>query len=424
MQRHKDINRREFVSQTGRGALVLSAAATVSPWAKILGANDRIRLGVIGPGGRARLLIRAAQAAPNVEIAAVCDVYPENLEKAAQLTGGKAQTFTDYKELLDSKQIDGVIIGTPDHWHAPMIIDSVRAGKDVYCEKPMTHRLEEGPKIIQAVKKSGRVVQIGTQHRSWDHFIRAREIVASGRLGKITMATTWWYQNPSKGYRQIKDQAASAPPPGLDWEKWLGPAPRRPFDMLRFRQWRFFWDYGGGGLTDLLTHLIDTVQWYMGEGAPVSAMALGGKYELKDWDCPDTVTAAFEYPGGFSANYSQTYITRHDGHSIALRGTQATLVINRTQLAVYEEEGSRPRPRPLYPDEIGQRDGRAFLIMKSVQDGTYAHMRNFLECMRSRKEPNATVTAGHFGVLGPHLANLSYREGRKVRWDAERQKPA
>ncbi len=423
MQRHKDVNRREFVSQTGRRALVLSAAATLSPWAKILGANDRIRLGVIGPGGRGRQLLRVAQAAPNVEITAVCDVYPENLEKAAQLTGGKAQTFTDYKELLDSNQIDGVIIGTPDHWHMPMIIDGVRAGKDVYCEKPMTHRLEEGPKIIQAVKKSGRVVQIGTQHRSWDHFIRAGEIVASGRLGKITMATTWWYQNPSEGYRQIKKQAASSAPQGLDWEKWLGTAPRRPFDMLRFRQWRFFWDYGGGGLTDLLTHLIDTVQWYMGESVPVSAMALGGKYELKDWDCPDTVTAAFEYAGGFSVNYSQTYITRHDGHSIVLRGTQATLVINRTQLAVYDE-GSRSRPRPLIPGEIEQGGRRAFLIMKAVQDGTYAHMRNFLECMRSRKQPNATVTAGHQGVLGPHLANISYREGRKVRWDAAQQPPA
>ena len=196
-----------------------------------------------------------------------------------------------------------------------------------------------------------------------------------------------------------------------------------PIDMFRFRQWRFFWDYGGGGLPDLLTHLIDTVQWYMGESTPVSAMALGGKYELKDWDCPDTVTAAFEYADDFSVNYSQTYITRHDGHSITLRGTQATLVINRTQLAVYEE-GSRNRPRPLYPGEIQQPGGRAFLIMKSVQYGTYAHMRNFLECMRSRKEPNATVTTGHQGVLGPHLANISYREGRKAWWDGAQQQPA
>ena len=364
--------------------------------------------------------MRATKAIPGIELAALCDVYDENLKKAQELAGGTPQTFTDYRRLLDSKDLDGVIIGTPDHWHAPMIIDSVGAGKDIYCEKPMTHKLDEGPKIIEAVGASDRIVQIGMQQRSWDLFIRGREIVGSGHLGKIALVNTWWYQNAYRGTRRIDLKAPK--PPGLDWDRWMGSAPKHDYEVARFRQWRHFRASGGGGLTDLLTHLIDVVQWYTGAATPASAMALGGNYQLKHWEWPETVTAALEYPEGFSVNYSQSYITRHEGHRITFRGTLATLEINRSQLAVYEE-GTRDIPSPLYQDEVMAANRRPVIQMKSIQDGTFPHMRNFVDCMRSRKEPNAPVTIGHEAVRGPHLANMSYLEGRKVRWDAVRNQP-
>ena len=418
-ENRKSFTRREFVSQSGRSALALGAGLTSTrAWASVLGANDRIRLGIIGPGGRGRHLMKAAQVIPGVEITAVCDVYEPNRQKAIQLAGGKAQSFVDYRRLLDSKEIDGVLIATPDHWHAFLIIDSVHAGKDVYCEKPMTHSLEEGAKIIQAVKGTQQVVQIGMQQRSWDHFIRAKEIVASGKLGKITLVNTWWYQN-SWGARLSRRGRPQELEGKLDWEQWLGPAPKRSFEYGRFRNWRRYWDYGGGGLTDLLTHLIDVVQWYMGVEAPLTAMASGGIYQLKDWECPDTIAATYEYPGNFSVNYSSTYITGHDDHGITLRGTLATLVINRTQLAVYEE-GTRKLPPPLIPREVLPSGEKPVMVVKSIQDGTYPHMRNFIDCIQSRKEPDAPPTLGHQAVIGPHLGNISYREGRKVNWDAGR----
>ena len=421
MANKRNLTRREFVSKTTRGALALGAGMAVArPWARVLGANDRIRLGVIGPGGRGRALMRATKAIPSVELAAVCDVYDENARRALEMTDGKAQRFTDYRRLLDSKDLDGVIIGTPDHWHAPMIIDSVSAGKDIYCEKPMTHKLDEGPKIIEAVGASDRIVQIGMQQRSWDLFIRGREIVKSGHLGKIALVNTWWYQNAYRGTRRMDLKAPK--PPGLDWDRWMGSAPKHDYEVARFRQWRHFRASGGGGLTDLLTHLIDVVQWYTGAATPASAMALGGNYQLKHWEWPETVTAALEYPEGFSVNYSQSYITRHEGHRITFRGTLATLEINRSQLAVYEE-GTRDIPSPLYEDEVMPANRRPVIQMKSIQDGTFPHLRNFVDCMRSRKEPNAPVTIGHEAVRGPHLANMSYLKGRKIRWDAERNQP-
>ena len=244
MANKRKLTRREFVSKTTRGAFALGAGLAVArPWARVLGANDRIRLGIIGPGSRGRALMRAAKVIPGVELAAVCDVYDENARRALEMTDGKAQTFTDYRELLDAKDIDGVIIGTPDHWHAPIIIDSVGAGKDIYCEKPMTHKLDEGPKIIEAVKGSDRIVQIGMQQRSWDLFIRGREIVKSGHLGEIAMVNTWWYQNAYAGTRRMDLEAPK--PEGLDWDRWLGPAPKYPYEVARFRQWRHFRAFGG-----------------------------------------------------------------------------------------------------------------------------------------------------------------------------------
>ena len=421
MANKRNLTRREFVSKTTRGALALGAGmALARPWARVLGANDRIRLGVIGPGGRGRALMRATKAIPGIELAALCDVYDENLKRAQELAGGTPQTFTDYRRLLDSKDLDGVIIGTPDHWHAPMIIDSVGAGKDIYCEKPMTHKLDEGPKIIEAVRASDRIVQIGMQQRSWDLFIRGREIVKSGHLGKIALVHTWWYQNAYRGTRRMDLKAPK--PPGLDWDRWMGSAPKHDYEVARFRQWRHFRASGGGGLTDLLTHLIDVVQWYTGAATPASAMALGGNYQLKHWEWPETVTAALEYPEGFAVNYSQSYITRHEGHRITFRGTLATLEISRTELAVYEE-GTRDIPSPLYQDEVMAANRRPVIQMKSIQDGTFPHMRNFVDCMRSRKEPNAPVTIGHQAVRGPHLANMSYLKGRKIGWDAVRNQP-
>ena len=354
--------------------------------------------------------MRATKAIPGIELAALCDVYDENLKKAQELAGGTPQTFTDYRRLLDSKDLDGVIIGTPDHWHAPMIIDSVGAGKDIYCEKPMTHKLDEGPKIIEAVGASDRIVQIGMQQRSWDLFIRGREIVGSGHLGKIALVNTWWYQNAYRGTRRMDLKAPK--PPGLDWDRWMGSAPKHDYEVARFRQWRHFRASGGGGLTDLLTHLIDVVQWYTGAATPASAMALGGNYQLKHWEWPETVTAALEYPEGFSVNYSQSYITRHEGHRITFRGTLATLEINRSQLAVYEE-GTRDIPSPPLP---GRGHGSQPKASDSDEVDPGRDLPPHAELRRLHAQPQGTERAGHDrprGGPGTALGEYVLSRGKK-----------
>ena len=250
--------------ETNRRRFLGAAIATAASYGRIQGANNRIRFGAIGTGDRGQYLLSNVARLEDTEVVALCDVYQPHSERAKSRFGADAALSVDHRAVLDRKDVDAVIVATPDHWHVPIAIDAVRAGKDVYCEKPVTHTLAEGEPLIAAVRESGRVVQTGTQQRSWEHFIHAKELVANGTLGQVTLIHTYWYQN------HIANQEAgpSLDVSKLDWKRFLGTAADRPFDADQYAHWRWYWDFGGGAMTDLFIHWVDVAHWYMDDDSP------------------------------------------------------------------------------------------------------------------------------------------------------------
>ena len=398
--------RRVFLS-TASGLVLaarpLAAQATSSAGTTIQGANNRIRIGIIGTGGRARGLMNQLRKLPGAEIVAVSDVYEPRLLQAAEIAGATAAKHTDYRRLLEDRQIDAVLIGSPDHWHKQMTIDAVAAGKDVYVEKPISHSIAEGEQMVKAVEASKQIVQTGTQQRSWDHFILGKQLIDSGRLGQITFVQTYWYQHARAGtYAPVTMDK-------LDWKAWLGPATDRPFEPARFYQWRHFWDYGGGGFTDLMTHWIDVVHWYMDVDAPSSVVATGRNYNIKQWETPDTCNATLEFPKNFMATYLGTFVSRVDDGGLEFRGELGTLKIDRARLAFYRDD-SAYAPGTLTPEPE--------IYIKSSMDGSIAHLQNWLDCIRSRKTPSAPIRAGHAAARTSHITNAALRSGKPARWNA------
>jgi len=389
------VNRREFVTTAAAGTLLATQRAR--------GANDRIRLGLIGAGGRGSYIAHLAKTSPGTEFVAACDAYEPRRLEAVDKLGTQTKSYLDYREVLDRNDIDAVMIGAPDHWHVPMTLDAVAAGKDVYVEKPVTHRLEEGDKLISGVEKSKRVVATGTQQRSWDHYILAKQLVQEGRLGQITLAEMYWYQNYVRPTWQ--DPESQVDLSKLDWKRFLGSAPEQPFDEVRFRRWRFFWDFGGGIFTDLMTHWIDVVQWYMNSPMPKMVNASGATHALREWQCPDTVNAAIQFPQNYTAVYDGTMISSLEDGGIVFRGTKGVMKLTRAGMWVYSEFSQHRSARDLPDPEIE---------MKSSDDGTRTNVQNWLNCIRSRALPNASVRAGVEAARTSHLANLSMREGKAV----------
>ena len=288
-------NRRTFFAAASGLALGARMAA-----ASAQGANNRIRIGVIGTGGRARGLMGLLKRLPGNEMVALCDVYEPRLLQAGEIAGSTATKVADYRRILDDRDIDAVVIGAPDHWHKTIALDAVAAGKDVYVEKPVSHTIAEGAEMVRVIEASKQIVQTGTQQRSWDHWVLGKQIIDSGRLGQITFVQTYWYQHSTAGnYAPVSMDK-------LDWKQWLGPAKDQPFRPECFYQWRHFWDFGGGQVTDLMTHWIDVVHWYMDVDAPLSAAATGRNYNIKLWEAPDTVNVTLEFPKNFMAVYLGT----------------------------------------------------------------------------------------------------------------------
>jgi len=434
----KKKTRREFLKGAAAygGAMTSLSSIPSHASAKVAGANDRIRIGVMGAGGRARQILQfllpgpfgdwmgmpqfKISYVPGAQIVAIADVYEINRDRAAAMTGPETKKFHDYRELLDQKDIDAVIIASPDHWHKQMLVDAVSAGKDAYVEKAVTHSVEEGPEEIQAIEKSGRMVQTGTQMRSWPHCVQAKEIVDSGALGTVRLVDAWWFLDYYSGMLKRPEQSAAAQAAiesKLDWKAWLGSAPARPFSLPRFTTWRYFWDYGGGNLEDLLSHAIDVVQWFMDSPTPTSAIANGHVYEMTDWECPDTVSCTLEYPKGFLVNYFGGHTSGIDFGSMVFYGTKATLQLTLAGFGLYEEPGrfwynsksQRWRPEPK-------------LYVESEHEGTSDSLHNWLDSIRSRKPPNANIRAGVEAGFTTHLGNAALRSGKKATWDEVQQK--
>ncbi len=371
------------------------AGATAASYGRILGANDRIRVGAIGTGQRCQYLLSVLNKLGGNEIVAICDVYEPHCQLAKSKYGPSADVYGHYQQILDRKDIDAVVIGTPDHWHVPITVAAVGAGKDVYCEKPVTHRVEEGATLIAAVKESKRVVQTGTQQRSWKHYIQAREIIASGRLGQITFIRTYWYQNHVKNQQSGPEIDQSK----LDWKEFLGPVAFRPFDQDQYAHWRWYWDFGGGAMTDLFVHWVDVAQWYIGQDMPTRATATGQIALLKQRQTPDTMSAALSYPGVI-VEFDSALLGYIEGGGLMFRGTNAAMRLHRRGFWLYDEI-------PTYSENYEPKD--VAMQVKSEHDGAIDHVQNFLDCMHSRKDPNASVEIGVAAARAGHIANMALR---------------
>ena len=386
-------NRRSFILGTGLTALASTQAFAASSDAKL-------RLGVIGAGGRMRNLLDAVDVAGSCEIIAVSDVYAPHAE-AVKARGNAlaATTHADYRAVLDNKSIDAVLIATPDHWHVRIASDAIAAGKDVYLEKPVTHSIEEGAPLIKAVRSSKQILQCGMQQRSWSHFRNAVALIQGGSLGRVVQVRTYWWQN----YNSHASWTVSKPIDvgQLDWKQWLGSAPDQPFSLEKYNRWRWYWNFGGGAMTDLFAHWIDVVHWAMKADQPAKAFMLGDKYIFDDWECPDTIQAAFRYPG-FDVVYEGMMSSSIDDGGLEFRGTNATLKLTRSGFTLHRE-GIKSDQNPV-------------LSERSLQDGTISHMENFFDCIRTRKEPNAPVETGVAAARAGHLGNLAYHQGGQTTW--------
>ena len=372
-----------------------TALATAASYNRILGANDRMQIGAIGTGERCQYLLSLLNKLGSNDIVAVCDVYEPHRLAAKAKYAPNAQDYVNHEEVLDRKDIDAVVIGTPDHWHVPILVAAVGAGKDVYCEKPVTHRIEEGDHLIAAVHASKRVVQTGTQQRSWEHYLQAKALIDGGTLGQITLIRTYWYQN------HIANQKSGPPidQSKLDWKRFLGSAADRPFDQDQYAHWRWYWDFGGGAMTDLFVHWVDVAQWFTGKDMPSRATATGTTALIKERQTPDTMSAALLYPG-LIVEFDSALLGYIEGGGLMFRGTKAAMRLHRKGFAVYDEI-------PTYSESFEPEN--IAVQAKSSRDGAVDHMANFLECVRSRETPNAPVEVGVAAARAGHVANFALR---------------
>jgi len=423
----KTISRREFVGGTAKaaGAAVLAAAAGTpaaagQEAASRVSLNDRITVALIGCGDQGRADLGALLRLPEVECAALADVddhrLSETVQSVAAERGRKPDGYRDFRKVLERKDVQAVVVATPDHWHALPTILACQAGKDVYVEKPLATSIAEGRAMVRAARRSNRVVQVGTQQRSAEHFQEAVEIVRSGELGRLRFVRAWacldW-----KG--PIGSPADRKPPDYVDYDFWLGPAPARPFNPMRFHHnFRWFWDYSGGLQVDWGAHMIDVVQWALG-GAPLAATAAGGKYGFPDdiRETPDTQQSLIEFKDHF-------LVWEHmlgcglgpwqREHGVEFHGQNGILVVDRGGYEVVPETDAFSQTGRVY--RMSGKPRRA-----SSEDFHFAHIRNFVECIKTREKPAADVETGHASIISSHLANIAYRLGRRVAWDAEKE---
>jgi len=389
------LNRRTFIM--AGGSMVAAQAAP----------SDQVILGVIGSGGRGTFVMTVFQKDTALRVGAICDVYEPNLERAVS-TASKApdthpRMYRNYKELLADKNVQAVLIATPEHWHAQMVLDALAAGKDVYVEKPLCHTPEEGVKLVEAEKKSKNIIQVGMQRRSYDLYLEGRDIVKAGKLGNVRMIRSWWLNNYLPGNRATKLDGP------LDWEQWQGPAERRPFDANRFRAWRFYSEYSGGILADQGAHVYDGMHLLMSAGYPSAVNASANKIHRPGVDKPESVVAIAEYPedflGIFTVNYAAMRYQLRNDQMNHLDGDAARMDIGREELKVYMQ-GAEDKPA------IEKKSPRGFGW------ATDLHVQNFLECVRTRKPPTAPMKIAFQAALVVQMANMSLKQGRRLKWNA------
>ncbi len=400
--------RRQFLENVGVGAAGLAAAGYTAT-ARGYSANETLNVGCIGTGGRCRRLMGTLSKIAGVKIVAVADIWDKHREMGRKLADPKAAALNDYKALLDRKDVDAVLIGSPDHWHVPMTIDACAAGKDAYVEKPLTHDLAEGAAVIEAKNRSGRIVQVGTQQRSMPHIQKAKEIVASGQLGAIHKVHLTWNRNSPRGQKPN----LGIDPKTVDWKRFLGSAKDQPFDEYRFRHWRWFWDFGGGIFTDLMVHFIDVAHWLLDLDHPQLATSIGNHFMARDlWETPDTVQTLLQYPGkDVQVYFEGTFVNARNAAMMEFMGTNATLYVDRGRYEIHPE-----RKKKIKYSEMILGKGPRGADFYDKPDGELLHLTNWVECVRSRKTPNSPVEAGVSAASAAHMANMAMRTGEVARW--------
>jgi predicted dehydrogenase len=386
--------------------IFLAGAATAASAARVWGANDRIRMGAIGTGGRGTYHVGNLARRPDVEVTAVCDVYKPRAQAACERAEIRPAVTQDYRRVIERSDIDAVVIAVPDHWHTPILLEALAAGKDAFLEKPMTFRMEEGQAIVKAVRESGRVVQVGTQQKSGPHFIEAKQrFFDSGQIGKVALVRTWWIAN--RGYLRRPPADFRYDPTDLDWKGFLGRAPKRPFDAQRYFGWYAYADYSTGQPGGLLVHTADVAHFFLGLSAPAAAVASGGIFEFpEDRDTPDTISILAEYPQKVVVTFDATQSSVRDAVDCEFHGSGGVLNIFRN--------GYRFRP--------AEKD--APLVEARGQPCDPPHMQNFLDAVRSRRQPNADVTYSHYLAMVCHMGNCAYETRSRVAWRPEWAVPA
>ena len=380
------------------------------------GANERIRVGLIGCGSLGydfhipKLMEMSKDSRINIQLAAVCDIYEPRKLRAKERSG--AELFHDYRKMLDRDDIHAVVIVTPDHWHAKMAIDAMEAGKDVHVEKPMTLYWEDAKRVYETAERLQRVVQVGAEGTSRDMFWQARRVIQEGRIGKPVWVTGGVYRNdPAGDWNWPMDPDCS--PRNLDWNAFLGPASKRPFEPERYFRYRKYWDYSGGVAHDLIAHVLSAVQICMGPEFPVRVSAAGGIYVHHDRETPDTFSMQVEYPSQYLATLFCTQTTQQ-GPELAIRGDKATI---RFPTARDQKSGYLTvTPEPPYADKIKE--------LTVSEEPRSDHDVNFIECIRSRAKPHCDVLTGYKVMVALGLAVRSYREGRLFTFDPNEQRKA
>jgi len=448
MSRNASIDRRQFLEK----ASLVAAAATAVGGARKASAQINssagiapkpVRLGFIGVGIRGTLLMEAAAGISGVEIKAAADCYKGHLDRAQELISPAPAVTGDYKEILSRADVDAVVIATPDHWHLKMTQEALAAGKHVYIEKPMTHSWEEGEAFIAAAEKSGKVLQVGSQYLSMGCAQKAAELIKSGRLGQITLVEGQFHRNSGTGawYYPIPPDASAAT---IDWNGFLGPATPREFDLRRFFQWRLFWEYSGGLPTDLFVHLVTAAHQLMGVQEPESVFSFGDVYHWKNYrEVPDQMTSMVKYSEGFVLKLTSTASNGHPGPFLTFYGSEGTLEYSGGSFKHFYEPRSenfgysthswpkattdRFRELMNLNEKLGPLDGPPAadpVEYKSPndEDATRAHVRNWIEAIRTGGKAIEDARFGHHAALVGHMCNLSYKAGKPVRWDKKTRK--
>ncbi|HUQ92405.1 MAG TPA: Gfo/Idh/MocA family oxidoreductase [Bryobacteraceae bacterium] len=344
-------------------------------------------------------------------MAAVCDVYEPNLQAGLKAASTGAKSFDNYKRLLEDKSIDVVVVATPDHWHAQMVIDAVEAGKDVYVEKPLAHTIEDGFRMIDAVRRTKRIVQVGTQRRSFDVFQDAKKVMDSGVCGKVKLVNSWWLNNTSA--------LRKTPLAGkLDAKQWLGSAPSRELTAERFFNWYWFWDYSGGLLVGQAAHVMDAIQWFMNSTYPVAVTGSSAGPNIPGAEVPETCSISVEFPEGYLAIFTLGYQAMRyaavNDQMKQFHGDKARFDVGRESYALYRED---PKAVDIVPDPNVKKPG-------SFSAAARAHIRNFLECVQTRKEPNATVQMAQHTNVVLCMAMEALKTGRRIKWDGQARRMA